>query len=169
MAKKVYKLKTDYPQEVKKYRTSDGKEFEALKAAEEHEEDLKNPYYVMYKDNCAELQKAVQKLNEKEAEIELLNKRIEELQKDLLKGPDRFPTQLPQTDPWKKPCPSFPIVNPADPSQQPYRWDAIEISKMSDEELIDKGYHVYYAGHNRAVIPPSDPLKAHFDNIKTNK
>ena len=56
---------------------------------------------------------------------------------------------------------------PAEPGDVVY--DATEISKMSDEELINKGYHVYYAGHNRSVIPPSDPLKAHFDNIKTNK
>ena len=168
MTKKAYRLATEYPQEVKKYRTSDYMEFDNIKAAEEHEEDLKNPYYKMYKDKCKELQQAKEQLQKKEQEIELLNKRIEGLQKDLLRGPDHFPTQLPQ-DPWKKPCPSFPIVNPADPSQQPYRWDAVEISKMTDEELMDKGYQVYYAGHNRAVIPPSDPLKAHFDNIKTNK
>lgn len=155
-----------FPQEFKKYRTSDGMEFGSFKAAEEHEKKLKNPYYVLYEDKCKELQKAVQKLNEKEAEIELLNKRIEELQKDLLRGPDHFPTQLPQ-DPWKKPCPSFPIVNPADPSQQPYRWDAAEISKMSDEELISKGYTVAYAGHKRAVCPPVTQFD--FDNVKGNK
>lgn len=122
--KKQHDIKTnDFPQEVKKYRTSDYMEFDNIKAAEKHEEDLKNPYYIMYKDKSRELQEANRKLTEKQEEIDLLNKRIEEMQKDLLRGSEnRFPTQLPQ-DPYKNPCPTFPNINPADPSQQPYRWN----------------------------------------------
>lgn len=118
---KVFLKTDDFPQELKKYRTSDGMEFESLQAASEHEEDLKNPYYIMYRDKARELQEANRKLTEKQEEIDLLNKRIEEMQKDLLRGSEnRFPTQLPQ-DPYRNPCPTFP--NPADPSQQPYRWN----------------------------------------------
>ena len=112
-----------WPIEKKKFVTSDGMEFETLNAAEEHEEKLKNPYYVRYRDKCKELQEITRKLNEKQDEIELLKKKVEELERLLLKGPEnRFPTQQPQ-DPWSRPCPAFPTVNPADPSQQPYRWN----------------------------------------------
>ncbi len=127
MAKKkdqnMFLKANDFPQELKKYRTSDGMEFESLQTASEHEENLKNPYYIKYKDKSRELQEVNRKLIEKQEEIDLLNKRIEEMQRDLLRGSqNRFPTtQFPQ-DPWDKPCPKFPIVNPADPSQQPYRW-----------------------------------------------
>lgn len=126
MSKKKQKdIKTnDFPQELKKYRTSDGMEFETLLAATEHEEDLKNPYYIMYRDKSRELQEANRKLTEKQEEIDLLNKRIEEMQKDLLRGSEnRFPTQQLPQDPYRNPCPTFPNINPADPSQQPYRWN----------------------------------------------
>lgn len=123
--KKQQDIKTnDFPQELKKYRTSDGMEFETLQAASEHEEDLKNPYYTMYKDKSRELQEANRKLTEKQQEIDLLNKRIEEMQRDLLRrgSENRFPTQLPQDPYGRSPCPTFPNINPADPSQQPYKW-----------------------------------------------
>lgn len=122
--KKEQSVKIDnFPQELKKYRTSDGMEFESLQAASEHEENLKNPYYMMYKDKSRELQEANRKLTEKQEEIDLLKKRIEEMQRDLLRGyTNKFPTQLPQ-DPYGNPCPTFPTINPADPSQQPYRWN----------------------------------------------
>ena len=98
-------------------------EFENLQAASKHEKDLKNPYYTMYKDKSRELQEANRKLTEKQQEIDLLNKRIEEMQRDLLRGSEnRFPTQLPQDPYGRSPCPTFPNINPADPSQQPYRW-----------------------------------------------
>jgi uncharacterized protein YqgQ len=61
------------------------------------------------------------------------------------------------------------LINQEKSKKNSFKSIQTEISKMTDEELINKGYHVYYAGHNRSVIPPSDPLKAHFDNIKTNK
>lgn len=122
--KKQQDIKTnDFPQELKKYRTSDGMEFGTLQAASKHEKDLKNPYYTMYKDKSRELQEANRKLTEKQQEIDLLNKRIEEMQRDLLRGSEnRFPTQLPQDPYGRSPCPTFPNINPADPSQQPYRW-----------------------------------------------
>lgn len=124
LKKKQQDIKTnDFPQELKKYRTSDGMEFETLQAASEHEENLKNPYYTMYKDKSRELQEANRKLTEKQQEIDLLNKRIEEMQRDLLRGSEnRFPTQLPQDPYGRSPYLTFPNINPADPSQQPYRW-----------------------------------------------
>lgn len=120
MVKKIIKPKIET---ITKYRTSDYMEFDSLKAAEEHEKDLKNPYYVMYKDKCKELQNIKEQLQRKEQEIELLNKRVEDLQKDLLRGPDHFPTQQPQTDPWRQPHIKFTGENrklPAEPGDIVY-------------------------------------------------
>ena len=53
--KKEQSVKVDnFPQELKKYRTSDGMEFESLQEASEHEENLKNPYYILYEDKSRE-------------------------------------------------------------------------------------------------------------------
>lgn len=151
----VKKTENNKIEKVTKYRTSDFMEFDTLKAAEEHEKDLKNPYYIMYKDKCKELKEIKEKLSQEEREIELLNKRIENLQKDLLKGPDRFPTQLPQTDPWQQPHIKFDEYGkklPAEPGQVVYDTKP----KQIDWTSIQKPETIYFGEKHQDCSPVQD-------------
>lgn len=154
-------------EEIKTYKCSDGKIFNIKEEAEKHEAEILDPEKA--KDlRIKELEDKVLRL---EAEVALLNSRITSLE-----AKKRFPWSQPNPDIYPQPWPPYQQpYNPAAPAPKMpaepgnVTYDAIEISKMTDEELISKGYQVCYAGHNRSVIPLSDPLKAHFDNIKTNK
>ena len=149
-------------EEIKSYKCSDGKIFNTKAEAEEHEKELNNPEYKTEK-RIAELER---KILELEAENATLSARITALEAKNLY-------------PWSKPNPD---VTPFGPYQQPFNptaptpkmpaepgnvtYDAAEISKLSDEELIKKGYNVVYAGHKRAVCPPVTQFD--FDNVKGN-
>ena len=168
-------------EEIKSYKCSDGKIFNTKVEAEEHEKELANPEYATEK-RIAELERKVFSL---ETDIKVLHEKIIKVEAENVTLSARITAlEAKNSFPWSKPNPDI-YPQPWPPYQQPFNptaptpklpsqpgdiiYDATQISKMTDEELMDKGYHVYYAGHNRAVIPPSDPLKAHFDNIKTNK
>ena len=159
MSKKtVQKLEV---KEIKTYQTSDGKVYDTEEAALEHERLLKNPEE-WYKVKILEL----------ESEIAGLHITIERLEGKILALESKkfFPSQPhPDISPWhpfQQPFnPTAPTPKlPSEPGNVIY--DAVEVSKMSDEELIKKGYTVAYAGHKRAVCPPVTQFD--FDNVTTN-
>lgn len=139
-------------EEIKSYKCSDGEVFDTKAKAEEHEKELNNPEYKTEK-RITELER---KILELEAENATLSARITALESK-------------NSYPWSKPHPD---VTPFGPYQQPFNpmvptpklpsepgnvvYDAVELSKLSDEELIKKGYHVYYAGDKRSIIPHVD-------------
>lgn len=147
--------------EIKTYQTSDGKIYDTEEAALEHERLLKNPEE-WYKTKILEL----------EAEIAGLHITIERLEGKILALESKkfFPSQPhPDVSPWTPYQQPFnPMVPspklPAQPGNVVY--DAVEISKMSDEELIKKGYQVSYVGDKRAVCPPITQFD--FDKVKSN-
>ena len=141
-------------EEIKSYKCSDGKVFDTKAKAEEHEKELNNPEYKTEK-RIAELER---KILELEAENATLSARITAL--EAKKG---FPWSQPNPDIYPQPWPPYQQpFNPAAPTpklpSEPGNvvYDAAELSKLSDEELIKRGYHVYYAGHKRSIIPHVD-------------
>lgn len=149
--------------EIKTYQTSDGKIYDNEEAALEHERLLKNPEE-WYKVKILEL----------EAEISGLRITIERLEGKILAleankffpskpNPDIYPQPWgPYQQPFNPTAPTPKL--PAQPGDIVY--DAVEISKMSDEELIKKGYQVSYVGDKRAVCPPITQFD--FDKVKGN-
>lgn len=154
-------------EEIKSYKCSDGKVFDTKAKAEEHEKELNNPEYKTEK-RITELEKKILKL---EAENAALSARITAL-------------EAKKSYPWSKPNPDI-YPQPWSPYQQPYNpmiltpkfpsepgnvmycsEDLADLSKLSDEELIKRGYSVTYAGHKRAVCPPITQFD--FDNVKAN-
>jgi hypothetical protein len=134
--------------EIKTYQTSDGKIYDIKEAALEHERLLKNPEE-WYKTKILEL----------ESEIAGLHITIERLEGKILALESKkfFPSQPhPDISPWapyQQPFnPTTPTPKlPSEPGDVVY--DAVELSKLSDEELKNKGYDVTYVGHKRAIIP----------------
>ena len=160
MAKTYKKIEVE---EIKTYKCSDGKIFNTKDEAEKHEMEIADP------EKAKELK--IKELEERilglEAEIALLNTRIKNLE-----SKNSFPWNQPNPDVYPQPWPPYqqphnPMVPtpklPAEPGDIVY--DAVEVSKMSDEELIKKGYNVAYAGHKRSVTPPVP----HLDLDKLNK
>lgn len=154
--------------EIKTYQTSDGKLYDTEEAALEHERLLKNP---------EEWYKA--KILELESEIAGLHITVERLEGKILALESKkfFPSQPhPDIGPWhpfQQPFnPTAPTPKlPSEPGNVVY--DAVELSKLSDEELIKKGYDVAYCGHKRAIIPPSEnPLnnipEVNLDSVRGN-
>ena len=137
--------------EIKTYQTSDGKLYDTEEAALEHERLLKNPEE-WYKVKILEL----------ESEIAGLHITIERLEGKILALESKkfFPSQPhPDIAPWhpfQQPFnPTAPTPKlPSEPGDVVY--DAAELSKLSDEELIKRGYNVTYMGHKRAIIPHVD-------------
>lgn len=146
--------KTYYVVEIKKYKTVDGMEFATKAEAERHAKEISDPE--------TRLIQTENKILELEAEITTLSARITAL-------------EAKKSFPWGQPHPD---VNPFGPYQQPYNpmvptpklpaepgdvmyfgdkkqysdnW--VELSKLSDEELMKKGYNVSYCGDKRCVIP----------------
>ena len=150
--------------EIKTYKCSDGSVYDTEEAALSHEQFLKdcddNP---LIASKIKELESRILAL---EAENATLSARIQYLESK-------------NTFPWKQPNPD---VSPWGPYQNPQNptlklpacpgdimycsEDWIDVSKLSDEELIKKGYNVAYCGDKRCVIPPT--AKFNFDNVKTN-
>lgn len=161
MAKTYKKIEVE---EIKTYKCSDGKIFNTKEEAEKHETEILDPEKA--KDlRIKELEERILGL---EAEIALLNNRVKALESKKpypwsQPNPDIYPQPWP---PYQQPYnPTAPAPKmPAEPGNVTY--DAVEISKMSDEELIKKGYNVVYAGHKRAVCPPVTEFD--FDNVKAN-
>lgn len=149
--------------EIKTYQTSDGKIYDTEEAALEHERRLKNPEE-WYKVKILELESEIAGLH---ITIERLEGKILALEANKFFPPKPNPDIYPQ--PWgpyqnpQNPMTPSPKL-PSEPGNVTY--DAVEISKMSDEELIKKGYTVAYAGHKRAVCPPVTQFD--FDNVTTN-
>lgn len=113
-------------EEIKSYKCSDGEVFIIKAEAEKHEEELNNPEYKTEK-RIKELESRILAL---EVENATLSARIAALE---AKNMYRWPT------------PKL----PGQPGDVVY--DAAQISKMSDEELKEKGYSVVYCGDKRAV------------------
>lgn len=139
--------------EIKTYQTSDGKVYDTEEAALEHERLLKNPEE-WYKVKILEL----------ESEIAGLHITIERLEGKILALESKkfFPSQPhPDISPWtpyQQPFnPTAPTPKlPSEPGNVVYQTDITELSKLSDEELIKRGYNVTYAGHKRSIIPHVD-------------
>lgn len=153
-------------EEIKSYKCSDGKVFNTKPEAEEHEIELNNPKYKTEK-RIKELERKVLELEDENA---TLSARITALEvKNIYQWPRPNPDIYPQPLSPYQPLtynPSIPTSKlPAQPSDTVY--DATQISKMSDEELREKGYSVVYCGDKRAVYPPITQFD--FDNIKTNE
>ena len=150
--------KTYYVAEIKKYKTVDGMEFATKAEAERHAKEISDPE--------TRLIQAENKILELEAEIATLSARITAL-------------EAKKSFPWGQPHPD---VTPFGPYQQPFNpmiptpklpsepgdvvYDAVELSKLSDEELKKKGYDVVYVGHKRSVIPHVTEFD--FNKEKTN-
>lgn len=151
-------------EEIKSYKCSDGEIFDTKAKAEEHEKELNNPEYKTEK-RIVELER---KILELEAENATLSARITALEAKRFfpsqPNPDIYPQPWP---PYQQPYnPMTPTPKlPSEPGDVIY--DAVKISKMSDEELTKKGYQVAYAGDKRAVIPPVTQFD--FDKVKSNK
>lgn len=149
--------------EIKTYQTSDGKVYDTEEAALEHERLLKNPEE-WYKVKILELESEIAGLH---ITIERLEGKILALEANKFfpskPNPDIYPQPWP---PYQQPFnPTTPTPKlPAQPGDVVY--DAVEISKMSDEELIKKGYQVAYVGDKRAVCPPITQFD--FDKVKGN-
>ena len=157
MSKKTVVEKLEV-KEIKTYQTSDGKVYDIKEAALEHERLLKNP---------EEWYKA--KILALESEIAGLHITIERLEGKILaleaqKSVTSFPWRQPNPDvsPWvpyqnpQNPMTPTPKL-PSEPGDVVYcSEDLVDLSKLSDEELIKKGYHVYYAGDKRSIIPHVD-------------
>lgn len=142
--------------EIKTYKCSDGSVYDTEEAALSHEQFLKdcnnNP---LITNKIKELER---KILELEAENATLSARITAL-------------EAKKSYPWGKPNPDI-YPQPWPPYQQPQNpmtptpkfpsesgdvvYDAAELSKLSDEELIKRGYTVTYAGHKRSIIPYVD-------------
>lgn len=141
-------------EEIKSYKCSDGKVFDTKAKAEEHEKELNNPEYKTEK-RIAELER---KILELEAENATLSARI-----TALEAKKSYPWSKPNPDIYPQPWPPYQQPqNPMTPTPKlPYEpgdvvYDAAELSKLSDEELIKRGYNVTYAGHKRSIIPYVD-------------
>lgn len=162
--------------EIKTYQTSDGKIYDTEEAALEHERLLKNPEE-WYKIKILELEAEISGLRitieRLESKISLLEDRNKFFpQQPIVKYPDlqplpaepgqvkwtyfgeKHPDCAPIQDGHADVGPSYTVYNP------------VEISKMSDEELIKKGYQVAYVGDKRAVCPPITQFD--FDKVKGN-
>ena len=172
---------------VVRYRTKDGKEFDTLKEAEDHEKKLNDP-----NKRIADLEKRVFEL---ENEIVILKGRLDLRDnvfphQPIIKYPDQL-TKLPaepgqvvydtkpkQTDwvPFQKPEMVYfgekhsdcaPIQDGhADVGPSYTAYNPVELDKMSDDELHKLGYQVVYGGHKRAIIPPT--TKFDFDDVAIN-
>lgn len=144
-------------EEIKSYKCSDGEVFNTKAEAEEHEKELNNPEYKTEK-RIKELESRILAL---EVENATLSARIAALEaKNMYRWPQPLP---PYQQPFNQPGPTPKL--PAQPGDVVY--DSAQISKMSDEELKEKGYSVVYCGDKRAVCPPITQFD--FDNIKTNE
>ena len=154
-------------EEIKSYKCSDGKVFDTKAKAEEHEKELNNPEYKTEK-RITELEKKILKL---EAENATLSARIAALE-----AKKSYPWSKPNPDIYPQPWPPYQQpFNPAAPTpklpSEPGNVmycseDLADLSKLSDEELIKRGYNVTYMGHKRAVCPPITQFD--FDNVKAN-
>lgn len=154
-------------EEIKSYKCSDGKVFDTKAKAEEHEKELNNPEYKTEK-RITELEKKILKL---EAENAALSARVAALE-----SKNSYPWRKPNPDIYPQPWPPYQQpFNPAAPTpklpSEPGNVmycseDLADLSKLSDEELIKKGYNVTYMGHKRAVCPPITQFD--FDNVKAN-
>ena len=144
-------------EEIKSYKCSDGKVFDTKVKAEEHEKELNNPEYKTEK-RITELEK---KILELEAENAALSARIAALEAKKL-----YPWSKPNPDIYPQPWPPYqqpynPMILtpklPSEPGNVMYcSEDLADLSKLSDEELIKRGYNVTYVGHKRAIIPHVD-------------
>lgn len=165
--------------EIKTYQTSDGKVYDTEEAALEHERRLKNPEE-WYKVKILEL----------ESEIAGLHITIERLEGKILALESKkfFPSQPhPDVSPWgpyqqpfnpTAPTPKLPsepgdIMYSSDKQVKHCSEDWIDLSKLSDEELIKKGYRVSYCGDKRCVFPPfENPLnnipEVNLDSVRGN-
>lgn len=159
MAKTYKKIEIE---EIKTYKCSDGKIFNTKEEAEKHEEILMNPdrRIEMLEERIQDLEMLVDSLQNKVLALEFHRLNPAKPHPDIV-GPQWPPYPYNPTrfdEEVKK------VKLPAEPGNVTY--DAVEVSKMSDEELTKKGYTVTYAGHKRAVCPPVTQFD--FDNIKTN-
>lgn len=136
-------------EEIKSYKCSDGEVFIIKAEAEKHEEELNNPEYKTEK-RIKELESRILAL---EVENATLSARIAALEaKNMYRwptlNPDMYPQPLPPyQQPFNQSAPTPKL--PGQPGDVVY--DAAQISKMSDEELKEKGYSVVYCGDKRAV------------------
>ena len=141
-------------EEIKTYKCSDGKIFNTKEEAEKHEAEILDPE----KAKDLRIKELEERLLGLEAEVALLNNRIKALESKKpypwgQPNPDIYPQPWP---PYQQPFnPTTPTPKlPSEPGNVVY--DAAELSKLSDEELIKRGYNVTYAGHKRSIIPHID-------------
>ena len=157
---------------VVRYKTKDGKEFDTLKEAEEHEKKLNDP-----NKRITDLEKRIFEL---ETEVAVLKGRLDLRdnlfpQQPIVKYPSQplpaepgqvvYDTKPKQADwiPFQKPEMVYfgekhpdcaPIQDGhADVGPSYTAYNPVELDKLSDEELHKMGYTVVYGGHKRAVIP----------------
>ena len=155
------------------YTCSDGKTFNTLEEAQAYEKMICSPEM--------RINKLEEKVLELEGKISILESKI-----SLLEDRNKF---FPQQQPIVKYPDSQPL--PAEPGQVKWTYfgekhpdcahiqdghadvgpsytvyNPVELSKLTDEELLKKGYTVVYAGHKRAITPPVTSFD--FDNVATN-
>ena len=151
--------------EIKTYKCSDGSVYDTEEAALSHEQFLKD---------CNDNPLIASKIKELESRILAL-----EVENATLSAKIQLYLESKNIFPWRQPNPD---VSPWAPYQQPFNptaptpklpsepgdvvYDAVELSKLSDEELKKKGYDVVYVGHKRSVIPHVTEFD--FNKEKTN-
>jgi hypothetical protein len=166
--------------EIKTYKCSDGSVYDTEEAALSHEQFLKdcdnNP---LIASKIKELESRILAL---EAENATLSARI-----TALEAKNSYPWSKPNPDvsPWgpyqqpfnpTAPTPKLPaepgdIMYFSDKKQYSDKW--VDLSKLSDEELMKKGYNVAYCGDKRCVLPPfENPLdkkvEINIDSVRGN-
>lgn len=165
--------------EIKTYQTSDGKVYDTEEAALEHERLLKNPEE-WYRAKILELESEIAGLH---ITIERLEGKILALEANKFFPPKPNPDIYPQ--PWPPyqqpynpmvPTPKLPsepgdVMYFSDKKQYSDTW--VDLSKLSDEELMKKGYNVTYCGDKRCVLPPfENPLdkkvEINIDSVRGN-
>jgi len=140
-------------EEIKTYKCSDGKIFNTKEAAEKHEKILANPdcRIEMLEERIQDLEILVDSLRNKVLALEFHRLNPAKPHPDIV-GPQWPP--YPYNEPLRFDEEAKKVKLPAEPGNVVY--DSVELSKLSDEELIKRGYNVTYAGHNRSIIPRVD-------------
>lgn len=169
MAKTYKKIEIE---EIKTYKCSDGKIFNAKEEAEKHEEILTNPdrRIEMLEERIQDLERLVDSLQNKVLALEFHRLNPAKPHPDIV-GPQWPP--YPYNEPLRFDEEAKKVKLPAEPGNIMFYADPIETSKLSDEELMKKGYRVSYCGDKRCVLPPfENPLdkkvEINIDSVRGN-
>ena len=157
-------------EEIKTYKCSDGKIFNTKEEAEKHEEALIDPTQriKILEERIQDLEILVDSLQNKVLALEFHRLNPAKPHPDIV-GPQWPPYPYNPTS-FDEEIKKHPL--PAKPGNVVY--STTETARLSDEELMKKGYRISYCGDKRCVLPPfTNPLdnipKVDLDSVCGNK